>query len=433
MSDHRSIRAERALAGALVYQQSDALADQLLEVVAIPDLTDPVARAVFTAASSLRSDGVSISMLGLAERCRAEGSLDTVGGEQGLDALTAEAASLPTINQLARDVKRLALFRRRTHVAFALNAAAVEGDDDAWQQAEAELQDLDRPSSGGGYLTPHDIADRLIDSLSGADPVRWPWPLPRLNALSAGGARRGQLTGIFGPSSHGKSAFLDCCLQSMGAAGAKCVLFVNEMTVEERAERIAANIANVPFSALQRASAGGGQLTSDQAARVIDAMAAQPVGMVSCAGWNIEQIIREARRRQADVVALDIVQKLPFVAGVSRTQVLEDAVQRLDAFAKDTGAHVLFAGQVNRQRADGTFPIPGIADIKDCAELGNGPDNVLFVWREQDRQTLEMEPEGVVRVAKYRGGRLETIDAIFNGEHQRWAERPAIDSWRAAA
>lgn len=740
MSDHRSIRAERALAGALVYQQSDALADQLLEVVAIPDLTDPVARAVFTAASSLRSDGVSISMLGLAERCRAEGSLDTVGGEQGLDALTAEAASLPTINQLARDVKRLALFRRRTHVAFALNAAAVEGDDDAWQQAEAELQDLDRPSSGGGYLTPHDIADRLIDSLSGADPVRWPWPLPSLNQLAGGGARRGQLTGIFGPSSHGKaldietpvptpsgwttmgalesgdrvfgldgnpttvthawpvrhdrpcfevefsdgativadadhqwtvwtanarasevaiarrnergrstrndqrhkrtrpqtvtttrlaemvsespsrlwiptcapvarqaadlpidpyilgywlgdghtraarrlrklgvkhvpelymngsieqrlhllqgivdsdgtisksgqidisvchaqlacdvldlvlslgikstirtrpailngrrvgtvwrvtfttsmpvarlarkadrlrqhvsgkatnrfvtavrpvesrpvrciavdapdrlflvgrehiathnSAFLDCCLQSMGAAGASCLLFVNEMTVEERAERIAANLANVPFSTIQRASAGRSRLEDHHAARLIDAMGSQPVAMVACAGWGVEQIIREARRRKPDVVALDIVQKLPFVPGVSRTQVLEDAVQRLDAFAKDTGAHVLFAGQVNRQRADGTFPVPGMADIKDCAELGNGPDNVLFVWREQDRRTLEMEPEGVVRVAKYRGGRLETIDAIFQGEYQRWVERAQADSWGAAA
>lgn len=156
--------------------------------------------------------------------------------------------------------------------------------------------------------------------------------------------------------------------------------------------------------------------------------------MVSCAGWNIEQIIREARRRQADIVALDIVQKLPFQAGVSRVQVLEDAVQRLDAFAKDTGAHVLFAGQVNRQLGSRWHvPGAGMADIKDCAELGNGPDNVLFVWREQGRRTLEMEPEGVVRVAKYRGGRLETIDAIFRGEYQRWVERAPADSWRAAA
>jgi hypothetical protein len=44
-----------------------------------------------------------------------------------------------------------------------------------------------------------------------------------------------------------------------------------------------------------------------------------------------------------------------------------------------------------------------------------------------------MEPEGVVRVAKYRGGRLETIDAIFQGEYQRWVERAPADSWRAAA
>lgn len=433
MSVHRSVRAERSVAGALVLLESDAVTDLVVDALAPDDCTDPAARAVVTAAGELRSAGHPLTRVGLIERCRANGTLDVCGGEVGIDALSAEAAPFHAVRQLCADVTRLALFRRRTHVAYALAAAADEGDDDAWASAEVDLHDLDRPASGGGYCSPHQIADALIESLSGADPVRWPWPLPSLNQLSGGGARRGQLTGIFGPSSHGKSGFLDCCLQSMGAAGASCLLFVNEMTVSERAERIAANLANVPFSTIQRASAGRSRLEDHHAARLIDAMGSQPVAMVACAGWGVEQIIREARRRKPDVVALDIVQKLPFVPGVSRTQVLEDAVQRLDAFAKDTGAHVLFAGQVNRQRADGTFPVPGMADIKDCAELGNGPDNVLFVWREQDRRTLEMEPEGVVRVAKYRGGRLETIDAIFQGEYQRWVERAQADSWGAAA
>lgn len=437
-----SPRAERAMAGFLAtHGGSKQAVDRLLEIVDHDDLTDKTARAVFWAGSEIRNDGGEVSVISLTERLRLANRLTDVGGEHGVDQLTAEAATIGSIKQLAADVRQLARFRRRARALTVLQSAVAEHDEEAWRQAEAELQDIEAPKVGGGYQAPEQLVEQLFASFDGADPVRWAWPLDRLNEVSGGGARRGQLTGIFGPSSHGKSAFLDCALLSMGASGANVLLALNEMTAVERAERIAANLAGVNYSTIQKASSGKLRLDPRERTRILDAMVEQPIGMVSAAGWNIDQIIREARRRQADVLAIDIIQKLPFQAGVKRLQVLEDAVQKLDAYAKDTGAHVIYVGQVNRARADGVYPIPGMPDIKDCAELGNGADNVLFVWREQNRETLDPEPEGVIRIGKYRGGQLEVIPTLFDGEHQRWLPReqpkpqpePVSDHWSDAA
>jgi hypothetical protein len=163
-----------------------------------------------------------------------------------------------------------------------------------------------------------------------------------------------------------------------------------------------------------------------------DRMANQQVGMVACAGWTC----RADHPRSAPPPRRSPGPRHRPEAAVpgqrQRRQTLEDAVQRLDAFAKDTGCHVIIVGQINRERANGTFPVPGLADIKDCAELGNGPDNVLFVWREQDPETLDPLDTGSCRMAKYRGARLETVPATFTGEFQRWDERVLVAGEQAA-
>lgn len=422
MSEHCSPKAERAVAGAIALWGTDKAVDHVLDQVAPEDFTDRTARAVIWAAGELRGTGISCSVLTITEHLRSAGRLAEAGGEHAVDAITADAAAVGTIKQLTADVAGLARWRRRQRAARQLTEAAYTANDEEWAAAETTLDTVDRPKTGGGHTAGAALTDRLIAALNGGDPTRWPWPIDRMNNMTGGGARRGQMTFIGGPSSHGKSAFVDCCMQSMCAAGAKGVLYLNEMTADERAERIAANLTSIPYSRLQSASSGQIKLMDKEWTRIMDRMPGQPVDMVECPDWTVEQILRDARRHRPDVLALDIVQKLPTRPFDRRLPMLEDAVQRFDAFAKDTGCHVLLVGQVNRARADGIFPLPGLADVKDCAELVNGPDNVLFVWRQQDKKTLEMRADGVIRLAKYRGARLGSIDAWFDGERQRWLQ-----------
>ena len=420
------VNAERGIIG-LALMASGRVTDAIFDRVSPDDFYNERCREIAFALLDLREEGHDPDWRAIVGRLRARGTLDTVGGDQAVEAMTADGANVGALARLCDDVADLGRGRRRLNATYGLQAAIYAADEPgAWDQALGDLHASDTPRHGGGWATPDDVAALVLDSIGDGDRVRWPWPMSTLNHLSGGGARRGQLTFIGGASSHGKSVLVDLALQSMADAGATTALFLNEMTIEERGERMAANLASVRYSRIQQASAGLTQLTPVEAKAIVKALADQKVAMCRVAGWSVEQIIREARRRKLDVMALDIIQKLPFQAGVKRHQTIEDAVQRLDAYAKDTGCHVIIAGQINRDRANGTFPVPGLADIKDCAELGNGPDNVLFVWREQDPETLDPLDDGVIRMGKYRGARLETIKAGFVGEFQRWTERSPV-------
>lgn len=429
-----SAGAERATAAATLL--ADAAADAVLDRTAPEDFAEPACRAIVQVVADMRDDGVSVDPRAVAERMRLAGTLALIGGEAGLDSLTAFAPKIDAIKDVASRVAELARWRERSTALNEARLAIDTLDRDAWDLAEQRLSGVeDRRRPGSGWNSPHDIGLRLMAAIEDKDRVRYRWPLQTLNALSGGGARRGQLTFIGGPVSHGKSIFVDMSLDSMARSGANAALFVNEMTVDERAERIFARLARVKFGRIQQATAGLGELTADECQAIITAMSEQPVAMIGAADWTARDIAREARRRRLDVLAVDIVQGLPHESGRKRNETLESAVQHLDALAKDTGCHVILTGHVNRARvgADGTWPLPGLGDVRDCAELVNRPDNVLFVWRAQDADTLDPIDDGLLRVAKYRGARLKSFPISLLGEYQTFYENPMATTASAAA
>jgi replicative DNA helicase len=429
-----SVDGERALAGAALL--APALADAILDTIKPDRLLDTASRTVLAAVADLRAAGHDPDVAAVAERCRLAGTLEDVGGIQGIDSLTAHAPAVGAIRSVIASVSELIRWRERLAATFEAQVAIQGRDGDDWDAALRRIEETEIDSrAGGGWHSPTDVGLQLLDALEAKDRVRYPWPFHTLNNLSGGGARRGQLTGVFGPVSHGKSVVVDMALHSMGEGGANVALFVNEMTVDERAERLAARLARVQFSRIQQATSGLLQLSADEGQAIIKAMASQPVAMVGAADWSARDITREARRRRLDVVAIDIVQGLPHESGRKRNETLEAAVQHLDAFAKDTGCHVILVGHINRSRvgADGTWPLPGLGDVRDCAELVNRPDNVLFVWRAQDPETLNPTDDGLLRVAKYRGARLTAFPISLRGEYQLFYENPMATTATTAA
>ena len=421
------IRAERAIIGAALLTGNPRTVDALFDRVDPGDFANGLCREIASALLELRADGHHPDWRLVVGVLRSRGTLDGLGGEHAVEAMTADGVAIGALAAMCDTVAALARDRRRLNATYSLQVALQDRTDPAaWDAALGELFDADAARTGGWH-SPHDLAEGIGNSIDNPDRVRWPWPLSRLNHIT-GGARRGQVTFIGGATSHGKSVLIDMTLQSMADAGAKTALFLNEMTPEERAERMAANLASVRYGRIQAATTGTARLEQKEVNAITKAMASQKVAVSACHGWTADQIIREARRRDVQVMALDLVQKLPWQPGMKRHEMLEAAVQRFDAFAKDTGCHVILGGQLNRGRVglDGRFPVPGLADVKDCAELTNGPDNVLFVWREQAEGTLDPQDDGSIRIAKYRGAPLETIKVQFVGEYQRWSEQQLV-------
>lgn len=325
----------------------------------------------------------------------------------------AQLAFLPHLAEYARTVVELADLRR-----VRLGAQRVlEG---------VELRDLDRIADGEALLarrdrgenrtsSPAELAEEVFSILEAGDPETFGWPWPRLDKLTMGGMRRGQLTLIAGWSSHGKSVFLDQALESAAAEGLRVHLFINEMTKAERTSRTIARLARVSFEQVML-----NRLSDEERGRVVRALERIPFGITDIAGWTAQDVAREVRRRGYDVVGVDIFNRFPF-PGNNKREAMEEASRVLNELPKLAACHVLLAAHLNRGRAGQVvLPPPTLGDIRDTGMLANDADNVLFVWREQDEDTGEPLPGGIVRLGKVRNGRPGGVPVQFQGRFMRF-------------
>jgi replicative DNA helicase len=415
------LRAEAAVVGAALL--STEAARLIIERGVRPEhLTSEYHRIVFAAVDDLTNEGAGVDTTGVCSRLQQTGRLDSIGGHFTVDAMCAEAAAVGNLPAHCDTVVKLAEWRRTQDGALGMVAAAQAMDQQAFEMAEATLwQNADQRGRRSDW-TPEQAGEDFMKSLDAEPQDVFPWPFDKLNMKSDGGAARGEITVLAGPVTHGKSAFLDMCLESMHKPGLTVRLYLNEMKRRQRLARVCARRSGVELTHIQQAMRNLRHLPEHDKELVRRSWANYPVNITEASGWPIERICRHARRSGADVIAVDILNRLPFGnSDRSRTQQLEDAANQLDRLAKDCDMHVIVVTHLNRSRAavQGRAPIPSLTDIKECAALAEIADNVVFVWREPD-ENGDPQDNGAVRFGKNRTGELGGLEVRFDGPHQRF-------------
>jgi replicative DNA helicase len=386
--------------------------------------------AVFAAMVEVHDDGRDVDTLTVTDQLRARGQLDHVGGASAVDALAAAPPTVTNAREYARIVVTEAHWRRRLTGAYDLQAAVAARDEQAFERAHALV--AARHDAKQRTSTPAQLAQELWDYLDEGDIDAFPWPFPRLNDLTLGGMRRGQVTVVIGATGHGKSTLIDQTLGGLADRGARVHLFINEMTKLERTMRIAAGLAQVDLEHIARK-----QLDVGEYSRLTLAMNEIPFGITDAAGWTAPEIAREITRRGYDVAAVDIVNQLPEAAD---RQELENASRIFNRLAKPAhgNCHVLLAAHLNRNRhgQGPVIPFPTLGDIKETGALAADADNVLAVWRDQDPDTGDPLSQATIRFPKVRFGRRGGLEANFDGKRVQFVAAPdpaALRSARAAA
>lgn len=377
-------------------------------------------RDVWAAIEALLDRGAQPETALVADEMRARGTLAAAGGEACLTELLVEPAALGNLAEYARRVRRMAEDRRLLIVHHEMLTALQAGDQAAYAELEPQLES--RLGSANGRRvdhTPDDLAEMFLSALEAQDVRRFRYPFDRLNTLSGGGARGGNVVLILGPTSHSKSAWVDQVLDHMDADASNGVrLYLNEMEPEERVNRIVARRSGVSLDRIEAAVSGHAPLTPREIERTHGSLPGQPIHITLCAGWTMQQIVRHARKRPDDVICVDIINRLPRRAP-NRTAELEEASGLLDELAKTTGKLVIVVAHINRGRLnhDGTIPIPVVNDLKDAVQLGNDCDHAIAVWREQDRDTKDPTDDALIRFVKCRGGQRGGVWCYFDGAH----------------
>jgi replicative DNA helicase len=232
-----------------------------------------------------------------------------------------------------------------------------------------------------------------------------------------GGWNKGNLVIVGGRPGMGKSALgLNFCVD--GSSFAKYAFVSIEMSADELAERVLADLCNMENSKIRNAN-----ITLQDIELMSQYLHYTNFHVIDSKDNNVYNIISLLKIHRAkyglDVVVVDYLQKLDAGGRDLRTNV-GLASTALKNFARELGITVIALAQLNR---DGKNNRPELTELKESGQIEQDADVVLFPFRpsyyEDEKPELE---DAVIIIAKNRHGRLCDIPCHFIGGQTRYKE-----------
>src|SRR5690606_23044607 len=245
--------------------------------------------------------------------------------------------------------------------------------------AEARPQQSARLKSvNDGLIEMMEALQRRFDADGEVSGV--PTGLASLDALT-GGWQAGDLIGVGGATSSGKTAF---ALQSALAAG-RCYYSSLEMMASQLPERAVANVGRIPYRHIRFPK----DAPEDVLAGLYGAVA-KAKDLRLCIddqpGLTIEQISSRARQlHMQEPLAMVVVDHLNLVRRPRKNDAAElgEIAIALKNLAKDLGIPVMVLVQLNRDNKSRADRRPELSDFRNSGEIEEALDTAVMVYRDE--------------------------------------------------
>ncbi|MFC2952769.1 replicative DNA helicase [Marinicaulis aureus] len=426
-----SLDAEQAILGAILF---DNEIFYRVSVFLKPEhFFDPVHQLIFEAAGDLINSGrlgspVTIDTY-LANK---QGYIDA-GGKRYLETLAANVPSTSGATDYARIVFDLSVCRGLMSIGSEMSerakiATLEDSPSQQLQDAEQALYKLAETGKyGGGFKTFRAAITEAIELANAA--VKRDGGLAGVSSglrdfdRMLGGLHPSDLIILAGRPSMGKTSLATNIALNAAKAhkterqpdgtmktveGAVVGFFSLEMSAEQLATRIIAEVAEVSSSAIRR-----GEVDQEQfdkiyhAARELEKL---PLHIDDTGGLSIAQLAARARRlKRQHGLNLLVVDYLQLLTGSGRrndgrVQEITEISQGLKTLAKELDVPVIALSQLSRQVEAREDKRPQLSDLRESGSIEQDADVVLFVYRE-----------------KYYLGRQEPREGTE--EHMKWLAR----------
>jgi replicative DNA helicase len=351
----------------------------------------------------------------------ARGALESAGGLAAIEYLAGSVPELGNWRTYAQRIVTMATWRQRLNRVYEQLTAISHLDETGY--TDATLIDERQTEAGyDGLLTPDDLAREWMDWYDAAndDTIRTPWP--KINAGLLGGLRPGDMTVLGGYPGKGKSAAGDQMLEygaeqalETGRQFTGCA-YLNEMSAIDRTSRLLAGRSGASFKRIMQR-----ELTPSEIKATLAAAPSLPFAIQPCAGWSAEAIARHMRRYKWDMAFVDHATRIP-----ARDVADWDRVSRaLSDAARQTGAHVIAAVQLNRERSTTPErPMPVLRDLRSTGAWEQDARAVMFVHRreelDRDTQLVVEHDDGVIHLAKANNGHKDAERVYLNYQKMRF-------------
>ncbi|MFJ1539331.1 replicative DNA helicase [Micromonospora chalcea] len=379
---------------------------------------------IYRALLDLRDRQEPTDPITLASHLLGTGDLNRIGGAHYLHDCVAKVPVAAQAGHFAKTVARFALLRSLAREGQRIvNAAQSAHHDSAeamLEQARAWLSELTGSSTSRSDALWKDAAGRTFTEIGEvADapdgPVGIPTGLHDVDEVLEG-LRPGQLTLVAARPRVGKSVLLlNVARHAAVHLGKRVVLFSLEMSENEVVTRMFSAGTSVPLTRIRMAK----HLTDEDWAKL-----ARYIGDTSEAPLHVDASpkaglahIRSTTSRivnehgPVDLIVVDYLQLMPPAnPRASREQQVSELSRGLKLLAKEVGAPVVAACQLNRGPEQRSDKKPQLGDLRESGSLEQDGDQVILLHREDaDDPESPKAGECDLIIAKNRHGRQDTI------------------------
>lgn len=438
-----SIEAECSVLGSLLLDNFGW--DRVGDLLKAEDFYRHEHRVIFETVGALMNACKPADVVTVFAELQKAGKTDQMGGLVYLNSLAQTTHSAGSLRRYAEIVRERSVLRRLVAVsdeiasqAFNPQGKTIESMLDEAQQKVFAIGEQGAPrdewqSSDEGVVGVLDA----IQSRHDGDNDFTPTGLTDLDEKLNGGVRAGKVYVIAGRPSMGKTALAMTIAEHVATNEGQPVGFLSmEMPKEEVQERRVSMHSNVPYHKLLRPERLS-QFDWSEMTKAIEMLRQTPLHVSDQTALTINQVRTKARalKRRNPKLRLLVVDYIGLMEGTDRkanraTQ-LGEVSRGMKSLAKELEVAILLLAQLNREVEKRPNMRPILADLRECGDIEQDADVVLFVHRPAHAKP-ELGPEwkayAELILAKHRGGACGLVDAQFVGESMRFfdwqGERP---------
>ena len=424
---------EQALLGALLV--NNKALEKVSEFLRAEHFYNPVHGRIYDAVVKFVERGQDASPITLKNFFEKDADLSHLGGGQYLLDLAASIISVANTPDYGRTVYELHL--RRALIAMGEDvvndAYAHDIDSTAQQQIEeAEKRLFNLATAGdykGGFVAFRESLTRAINQAQIAYQREGLVTGVTTGLVDLdkklGGLQRSDLIILAGRPSMGKTALATniafnaarAYIQHHAKEGAVVGFFSLEMSAEQLATRILADLSQVPSDKIRR-----GEVRDTDFHKFVEAsqtLSQIPLFIDDTAALTVSAIRTRARRLQRQhKLGMVVIDYLQLIQGGGRSnqdnrvQEVSEITRGLKALAKELEVPVLALSQLNRSLEQRDNKRPQLSDLRESGSIEQDADVVMFVYR--DEYYLERDEPG---------RKPEESDDKFNQRYADWQKR----------
>ncbi len=431
-----NIEAEQTLLGALLVNNRSL--EKISEFLKPDHYYNPVHGRIYDAIVKLVERGQDASPITLKNYFENDEALAEVGGAQYLTDLATNILSVIDVTDFGRTIYELHLRRALINLGENVVNEAYKHDLDVSPSLQIEVAEkslYDLATAGdfrGGFVA---LTDSVVEAIKTAERAYQNQGL--VTGITTGlmdldkklgGLHNSDLLILAGRPAMGKSALAmniafnaaRAYSETDGKEGAVTGFFSLEMSSEQLAGRILADVSQIPSDKIRK-----GELKDTDFQKFVEAsqiMSAAPLFIDDTPALTIGAVRTRARRlkrtHNLGLIVIDYLQLLE--AGSSkggqsnRVQEISEITRGLKTLAKELHIPVIALSQLSRQVENRDNKRPLLSDLRESGSIEQDADIVMFVYREE----YYLEREEPVR-------RAEEGDEKFNDRYGDWQNRLA--------